>query len=649
MFVPTNHAGGKKRRRPLRQTSNIMDNSNKEQREEYQNDGERLLEDESDEEDLQSSLLSKVHPEWHGLRAKRDLWLPTRRLIAVGVVSSICVAIITLLVGLTAGLASRKQNVENTPPLINKLEWWKTSVIYQCYPRSFQDSDGDGNGDLTGVRYRVPYFASLGIKALWLNPIFVSPQKDNGYDVANYTDVDPLFGTMEDLKLLLKDLHKSDIHLLLDFVPNHTSDEHPWFQESRRNRNNTKRHWYVWKDGKGDGKPPNNWVSVFGGSAWTYDNISHQYYLHQFSEFQPDLNYSNPDVQTAIEDVFRFWLELGVDGFRVDAVKHLLEDPDLCDEPINTHSSCHDCYDSLIHKLTTDYPGLHNIIKRWRKILDQYSHKQIRLMIGEAYDPIETVMKYYGENGDEFHFPFNFFLLSNSDWTGIRVSQIVNDWLDHMPHGAWPNWVLGNHDNHRIASKAGNYLARALNVLLLTLPGTPTTYYGEEIMMTDVNIPPSRKQDLYGDRDMERTPMQWNSGVNAGFTTGRPWLPLSDNYTQFNVDTENNTDSSMLQLYKVLLTLRSAYPALQFANFETVLSNDSLFVYRRYHNSSSVHFLIAINFCEQPVNLTIPLEHASKLKHPEIVLSSSNLSRMGAVDLNRVLLSKGEAIIIKEI
>ena len=527
-----------------------------------------------------------------------------------------------------------------------ELPWWKTTVIYQCYPRSFQDSDGDGNGDLNGIRSRIDHFVDIGIKTVWLNPIFTSPQKDNGYDIANYTDIDPLFGTLEEFKALLQDLHDNGIHLLMDLVPNHTSDEHPWFLESASSITNAKRDWYIWADGKKNGEPPNNWISVFGGSAWTYSNNTGQYYLHQFSEFQPDLNYRNPEVVRAIDEVIKFWLDMGVDGFRVDAVKFLLEDPELQDEPINPDATTNDSssYDFLIHNLTTDYPGIHNITRHWRSLLDSYStSSNERFMVGEVYDPVESIMLYYGENNNEFNFPFNFFLLENTEWTGIAVSQTVNKWLDNMPNGAWPNWVLGNHDNPRIASKAGVYLARLLNVLLLTLPGTPTTYYGEEILMTNVYVPPNKRRDLYEDRDKERTPMQWNVSRNAGFTSNStPWLPVADNYTLYNVDTEMENNSTMLVLYKTLVELRSNNIAFQYANYEGVLNSTDILAYRRYHDNNSDHFLIVMNFSQQPTTATFDVPFVN----PQIVLSS-NLNRTGAVNLSSVNLLQGEALVIR--
>lgn len=528
------------------------------------------------------------------------------------------------------------------------MEWWKINVIYQCYPRSYQDSGSDGSGDLAGIISRVGYLEKLGVKALWLNPVFKSPQRDNGYDISNYTDIDPLFGNLEQLKQLLQELHNRGMHLLLDFVPNHTSDEHPWFIESRQDKSNLKRDWYVWADGRDNGtSPPNNWISVFGGPAWTYDNLTGQYFLHQFSEFQPDLNYSNPEVRTAFEDVLKFWLELGVDGFRIDAVAHLLEDPKLRDEPINpdnNNSTCFtDCYGYLIHNYTRNYHGIHDVIRGWRSVLDAYSTTRKRFIVGEVYESVDVVMSYYGENGDEFHFPFNFFLLVNSNWSGTEVNRLVSLWLSNMPRGGWPNWVFGNHDNHRIASKAPYYLARALNVLLLTLPGTPTTYYGEEILMTDVNVSGSARRDLYGDRDKERTPMQWTNGTNAGFTIGNPWLPLADNYTSVNVELEQRSNDSMLSLYIKLVELRSNYPAFKTTSYLPVVFTSAVLAYVRFSEVDPLRFLVVINFSN--VSITVDLSGSSGFQASAQIYFSSCLDRTGLVHLSNVTLSGGEAII----
>ena len=543
-------------------------------------------------------------------------------------------------------------------PDLSKPPWWTSGIIYQCYPQSFQDSNGDGIGDLEGIRKRIGYFSEIGVKGVWLNPIFDSPQRDNGYDVSNYTDIYKKYGTLDDFKTLLKDLHDNDLHLLLDFVPNHSSDQHPWFKESRSNKTNSKRDWYIWASGRGN-EPPNNWIGVFGGSAWTYDNTTGQWYLHQFSSYQPDLNWRNPNVIKAMNDVLRFWLDMGVDGFRVDAVKFLLEDPKLRNE---THSlnfndsvcikniSNPICYNSLVHNLTTDYKGIHDITREWKSIIDQYSKEgeSPKLLIGEIYDDINAVVKYYGSNNNEFDFPFNFFLLDNTNWTGNAVACIITQWIHTMPSGAIANWVLGNHDNPRIASKAGIFRAKALNLLLLTLPGTVTTYYGEEIMMTDVDIASSQRKDNYTNRDPERTPMQWNYTANGGFTTGTPWLPLAKNYSSVNVEVESSivNKTSMLHLYKELAVMRNTYKAFIDGNYTCINATNDVLIFVRYStesdNTRNDTFVIFINFSKKNVTTSVDLSLSNT-----VVMLSSFMDRTGEIDLeSSVPLRSGEGLVV---
>ena len=537
------------------------------------------------------------------------------------------------------------------------LLWWQSGIIYQCYPRSFQDSNGSGNGDLNGIRSRLDYFEEIGIRAVWLNPIYPSPHMDNGYDIKNYTDIDSMYGNLSVFKSLLEDMHERGLKLILDFVPNHSSEDHPWFKESRSSRDSPKRDWYIWADGgKGEG-PPNNWISVFGGSAWTYDNLTDQYYLHQYGSFQPDLNYTNSEVQEAMKDVLKFWLDLGVDGFRVDAVSHLLEDAKLRNETRNpaftgkctTNISSPDCYHSLIHNLTTNYDGVHEVVRSWRLFLDSYSTPgNERFMVGEVYDTLNGVVSYYGKDNDEFNFPFNFILLKNTNWTGSHVSELVGEWLDRVPEGAWSNWVLGTHDNPRIASRAGVNLARALNMLLLTLPGTPTTYYGEEILMTDYYDAIDISDE---ERDKERTPMQWDTTCNAGFTspTSKPWLPIPTNHTTYNVQVETSDPHSSLSLYKKLTEIRSNYSALQSSGYRHIHNcsdaHDStdVYSYLRSDPASNEELLVVINF--SPEEKVVDIGGCGLFENPFILLSS-NLNRTGGIDLSGVELRGGEALII---
>ena len=537
----------------------------------------------------------------------------------------------------------------------SSLAWWKTTVIYQCYPLSFQDTSGNSKGDLNGIKERAQYFTDIGIDTVLLNPIYKSPLEDNGYDIIDYKDIDLLFGTLEGLRALLDELHAKGIRLLMDFVPNATSDKHPWFVDSSSSKTNSKRDWYVWADGNKYGGPPSNWISKVGGSAWTFDNTTGQYFYHSFGAFQPDLNYHSPEVRDAMTDVLKFWLDFGVDGFRIDALMFLLENPQFKNDSLNPNYNGPDCttnvsnpvcYDSLNHTETLDYTGMHELVQEWRNLIDSYND---RFVVGETYGPVKTVVKYYGDKGSELNFPLNFQFLDNTNWTGIEVSRIVSSWLDNMPEGTWPNWVLGNHDNSRIPNKAGLYLARALNTLLLTLPGTPTTYYGEELLMTDGYIPPNRTHDeKYLDRDKERTPMQWNGGPNAGFTaTGiEPWLPLPDNYTTYNVESEKRNQTSMLVLYKQLVQVRSTNAAFQYAEYSLVLNTTDVYAYHRYHESSDTEFIVVINF-SQDATIANLSKAPKTVQNPEVELSSDTNRENTVVDLTNVYLDSGEALIIR--
>ena len=365
--------------------------------------------------------------------------------------------------------------------------WWQKGIIYQIYPRSYQDSDGDGIGDLNGIGQRLDYVQSLGVDAIWLSPIYPSPMHDFGYDVADYTAVHPMFGTMADFESLLADVHARGLKLLLDLVPNHTSDEHAWFRESRSSRDNPKRAWYIWRDPAADGGPPNNWLSHFGGPAWTFDEETGQYYLHQFVPQQPELNYRHPDVLPAMMEQMRFWLDKGVDGFRVDVLPLLLKDPLFRDEPPNPDWDGVDPFASLRHIYTNSVPGIHKLVQQMRAVMDEYGQ---RLMVGETYLPFEELVTYYGPDLDECHLPFNFHLIL-APWQAQAVRRLVEEYEAALPPGAWPNWVLGNHDQRRCASRVGAAQARVATMLLLTLPGTATTDHGHESGLDKVPYTPA--------------------------------------------------------------------------------------------------------------------------------------------------------------
>ena len=334
----------------------------------------------------------------------------------------------------------------------SKYLWWQRGIIYQIYPRSYQDSNGDGIGDLPGIIRRLDYLKKLGVNAVWLSPIYPSPMADYGYDIADYQDIDPIFGTLDDFDALLHEVHSRDMKLILDLVPNHTSDQHPWFLEARSSRTNPKRDWYIWHDGRPDGTPPNNWLSVFGGSAWEWDEATQQYYYHAFLKEQPDLNWRNPEVQRAMMNVMRFWLDKGVDGFRVDVMWHMVKDKQLRNNPVNPKYEPHMAtYEQLLPTYSTDQPEVHDIVQKMRAVLDEYDE---RMMIGEIYLPIQQLMVYYGIDNKGAHLPFNFLLLS-LPWEAQTIARAIDEYEGALPLGGWPNWVLGNHDQPRITSRVG--------------------------------------------------------------------------------------------------------------------------------------------------------------------------------------------------
>jgi alpha-glucosidase len=478
-------------------------------------------------------------------------------------------------------------------------EWWQRGVIYQIYPRSFQDSDGDGVGDLRGILERLDYLESLGVDAIWLSPIYPSPMADFGYDISDYTDIDPLFGTLADFNQLVAELHRRQMRLVLDFVPNHTSDEHAWFQESRSSRDNPKRDWYIWRDPAPDGGPPNNWLSNFGGSAWELDERTGQYFYHAFLNRQPDLNWRNPEVQEAMLGVLRFWLDRGVDGFRVDVIWHIVKDDEFRDNLPDPNYQPHWAPQrQLLATYNTDRPEVHDIIERMRDVLDEYGE---RMMVGEIYLPLERLVMYYGAQGSGVHLPFNFQLIE-LPWHARAVDDAIRRYEELLPAHGWPNWVLGNHDNPRIASRIGKAQARVAAMLLLTLRGTPTLYYGDEIGMTNVPIPPDCVHDpfeknvpgLGHGRDPERTPMQWSNAENAGFTSGRPWLPMADDYACRNVDAQSAGAKSMLSLYRRLIELRRREPSLSIGEYVRVPASGDLLSYGR-HFDKAARWLIILN------------------------------------------------------
>ncbi|MCA9901100.1 MAG: DUF3459 domain-containing protein [Anaerolineales bacterium] len=530
--------------------------------------------------------------------------------------------------------------------------WWQKGIIYQIYPRSYQDSNNDGIGDLPGIRQRLDHLQSLNIDAIWLSPIYPSPMHDFGYDVADYVGINPLFGTMDDFDTLLADVHARGLKLIIDLVPNHTSDEHAWFQESRSSRDNPKRDWYIWHDPAPDGGPPNNWRSFFGGPAWTFDKATGQYYLHQFVTQQPELNYRHPDVLPAMLDVMRFWLDKGVDGFRVDVIWLMIKDAQFRNEPPNPDWDGVDPFNSHRHIYTQNMPEVHDLIRQMRAVLDAYDE---RMMVGEIYLPYDELMAYYGPNFDECHMPFNFHLIQ-AKWQAQNIRQLVNSYEAALPAGATPNWVLGNHDQHRIATRVGVDQARVANMLLLTLRGTPTTYYGEELGMVDGHIPPAFIQDppavnqpeiahIIG-RDPERTPMQWDGSVNAGFSgeTAVPWLPVADNYKTINVAAQNEDLTSMLNFYRALTQLRRDEPALHVGSYQDVeANNENVLAYvRESVEGNGRSFLILLNFSGEPQQVNI-----KDLGTTTRIILATDMQRTGELALANFTLAPNQGLILQ--
>jgi alpha-glucosidase len=432
---------------------------------------------------------------------------------------------------------------------------------------------------------------------------------DFGYDITDYCDVAPVFGTLADFDALVREAHQRGVKVILDFVPNHTSDQHPWFVESRSSRRSEKRDWYLWRDGLPDGAPPNNWVSQFGGPAWTFDAATSQYYLHSFLPQQPDLNWRNPKVRGAMYNVLRFWLDRGVDGFRVDVLWLLIKDALFRDNPPNpNYRPNQPAIDRYVSLYNADQPEIHDVVAEMRSVLDAYAD---RVLIGEIYLPFNRLASYYGKNLEGAQLPFNFALI-HAAWSASEIAGLIVDYEKALPRDGWPNWVLGNHDQPRIAARVGARGARTAAMLLLTLRGTPTMYYGDEIGLARVPIPPDLVQDRWEKtepgigvgRDPWRTPMQWDGSAGAGFTTATPWLPLDPDFPHNNVADLKREPRSLLCLYRSLIELRRHHRALSVGAVRVLtVENNVLCFERRYEDE---RLIIAINFGDADAALDVP-------------------------------------------
>ena len=492
-------------------------------------------------------------------------------------------------------------------------EWWQTAVVYQVYPRSFKDTTGNGVGDLQGIIDKMDHLSdTLGVDAIWMSPFYPSPMADFGYDVSDYRDVHPMFGDLATFDRLVARAHHAGLKVIIDFVPNHSSDQHPWFIESRSSCENPRRDWYVWRDPKPDGSPPNNWLSAFGGSAWELDDRTGQYYLHSFLKEQPDLNWRNPAVKAAMFDVMRFWLDRHVDGFRLDAVLFMMKDPAERDNPPNRDGSQHmhkslGAYESQMHLHDQGHADVHQVLRDMRALLAEYEQPRMALAEMHVFDWNE-LGSYYGKDLDELSMPTNFGLLK-APWTAAGIRGVVDGLEAALPTGAWPNYVLGTHDDQRLATRLGEHGSRQAAVLLLTLRGSPTLYYGDELGVREADIPPDRQQDPWGvneptlGRDGCRTPMQWSPDPAAGFTSAHePWLPVGSDCAMRNVQSQLMDPDSHLNLYRRLLALRRGSAALRTGSYLPVDPvPPECFVFERSQGSERV--LVAINFAAAPLSI----------------------------------------------
>jgi alpha-glucosidase len=518
--------------------------------------------------------------------------------------------------------------------------WWQHAVFYEIYPRSFADSNNDGVGDLNGITSKLDYLKDLGVDAIWISPCFPSPQVDFGYDVSDYENIDPMYGTLADFDRLASEAKKRNIRIILDFVVNHTSDQHKWFLDSKSSRTSAKRDWYIWRDGKGPGKPPNNWVSAFGGSAWKFDPMTNQYYYHFFYPEQPDLNWRNPAVKDAMFDVTRWWYKRGVAGFRLDAVDTLFEDPNLTDNPI-LHPGKNAFGDPFEEdKYDTKLPEVHDVLRGLRKVADEHN----AVLIGETWTAdVAELDKYYGAGNNELQLPMDF-LFAMVD--KLSPAEFRKQIAAVNSASGWPTFVISNHDIERSYDRYGDgkhndEIAKLMAALYLTLRGTPIMYYGEEIGMK--TTPPTRKEDVKDPigqkgwpeekgRDGERTPMQWNSSENAGFSKSTPWLPVPPTYETHNVAVESKNPDSVLEFYKRVLKLRHTNDALMSGSYKAINENDAnVLSYLRTYKDESV--VVVLNMSGTPQKVTLDLKSNGFVSANSLVATHGSITRSETVSL----------------
>nr|CAA60858.1 maltase-like protein Agm2 [Anopheles gambiae] len=549
-------------------------------------------------------------------------------------------------------------------------DWWESASFYQIYPRSFQDSNGDGIGDLNGIKSRLPYLKSLGMTAFWLSPIYPSPMADFGYDISNFMDIHPSFGTLADFKQLVEEAKKLQLRIILDFVPNHSSDEHEWFKKSVQ-RVSGYEDYYVWQDPKPgtERDPPNNWVAAWYGSAWEWNDERKQFYLHQFHKKQPDLNYRNPAVVQAMKDVLRFWLDQGVDGFRIDAVPWLFETVGFPDEPVSGHSTDPLSQNYLTHIYTLDQPETVDMMYQWRELMDQYKQEHnttTKVLMTEAWSSLDVVKTYFNDSNNRqgSQMPFNFQLIMRLDQNSKAsdFQTVINSWLDIIPPGHTPNWVLGNHDKRRVSSRmGGDHMVDIMAMIELTLPGITVTYQGEEIGMHDVDISWADTQDpaacqlteetyQEGTRDPARTPFQWDSTANAGFTNAsvKPWLPLATDYPLVNVKTQQESaQNSHIKVFKELMNLRGTN-TLIWGSFKSLVLGENVYaILRSFPNDKRTYVVLANIGSKSEIIDATKLDNSlpNELVFRVVSVSSNHITGE-SVATNNILLQPYEAVVL---
>ena len=502
---------------------------------------------------------------------------------------------------------------------MSEAPWWRGAVTYQIYPRSFMDTNGDGVGDLPGIIDKLDYVASLGVDAIWIAPFFRSPMADFGYDIADYREVDPLFGSNDDFDRLLAKAHSLGIKVMIDQVLSHTSAEHAWFKESRESRDNPKADWYVWADAREDGTPPNNWLSLFGGCAWQWEPRRGQYYLHNFLTSQPDLNFHHPDVRRAVLDAVKFWLDKGVDGLRLDAINFCFHDLELRDNPpkpedkrVGRGFSPDNPYAFQYHYYNNTRPENLAFLEDLRALMDQYRDVAA---IGEisSEDSLATTAEY--TTGHRLHMGYSFELLTD-DFSAAYIRGTVQNLEAQMLEG-WPCWAISNHDVSRVLTRWGNgdaspRLANLLSAMVCSLRGSVCVYQGEELGLTEADVPFESLQDPYGitfwptfkGRDGCRTPMPWNGGINAGFSVGEPWLPVPAEHRALAVSLQETAGDSALSGFRAFMAWRKTQPALRWGSIRFIDTPEPVLAFTRQHGDETM--LVAFNLSKQAVSLALP-------------------------------------------